>query len=285
MLKIIILGTGRAGGALGIALDRAGHHIETLIHHTRPANLPLRRIRELALDSVTEIAADLLIVATPDPAINSTAKRIAQLDRLPEFALHLSGSLSSGELEPLKGRGVWVGSMHPLLSISDPIRSADHFKETYFCVEGDEEALKIARKLVLSLGGKPFSIETESKPLYHAAAVMASGNVTALFDAAIEMLSNCGLTRQSSHAVLLPLLRSSVDNLGEKTTSEALTGPFARGDLEAFRRHLTALEGLDDEGIREIYLALAERSTRLGGSEHLVEILNSISIAKGVRGC
>lgn len=285
MLTITIVGTGRAGGALAIALERCEHSIDALIHHTRPADLPLPGGRRIALADVDDIYSDVLIIATPDPEINSVAASVSRLKGLPRVALHLSGSLTSGELAPLKKKGIAVGSMHPLVSISDPISGAERFAGSYFCIEGDDEAKKVASTLVTALGGTAFSIETSFKPLYHAAAVMASGNVTALFDAAVEMLSNCGLDHVSSHAILLPLLQSTVANLSESSTSEALTGPFVRGDIEAFQRHLQAIERLGRPDIREIYLALAERSARIANNERSNEIVNSISIAKRSTRC
>jgi predicted short-subunit dehydrogenase-like oxidoreductase (DUF2520 family) len=229
-----------------------------------------------------------LVIATPDPEIFPAATRISPFHRLPKVALHLSGSLSSAELYPLKTRGVAVASMHPLVSISDPVVGADRFEGAYFCVEGDEAAVDTAKELVLAVGGKPFAIETEFKPLYHASAGMASGNVTAVFDVAIEMLSKCGLETSKAHEVLLPLLESAVANLGGQSTEEALTGPFVRGDVDAFLRHLTALEGTAGEDIKRIYLLLAERSVEIAArSSHArTDALDeAISIAKRKIGC
>jgi hypothetical protein len=44
-----------------------------------------------------------------------------------------------------------------------------------------------------------------AKPLYHAAALMASPNLTALIDISLEMLGRCGLTANQSQKVLVPL--------------------------------------------------------------------------------
>jgi len=283
---VSIVGIGRAGGALAIALDRAGFQIDQLIYRADPpAESRLDSQKFVAVESVAAIDSDILLIATADQEIRTTAFILAQMARLPLVALHLSGSLSSNELWSLKKNGVAVGSMHPLVSISDPERGSSRFAGAYFCVEGDAAAVVAATTIVEALGGQHFSVETQLKPLYHASAVMASGNVTALFDAAIEMLSECGIERENAHRILFPLIQSTVGNLADRSTEKALTGPFVRGDVAALERHLDAFEGTIDEGIRSIYLDLAERSVRLAGGEHTQELLTAISMAKRKTGC
>ena len=109
MTTISILGTGRAGGALAIALDRAGIDVEVLIHHKSPAGLLLEKAKQVPLESLAEISTEVLIIATPDPKIRPMAEKIAQFSSLPRVALHLSGSLASDELASLKMRGRSAG--------------------------------------------------------------------------------------------------------------------------------------------------------------------------------
>ena len=87
---------------------------------------------------------------------------------------------------------------------------------------------------------------------------MASGNVTALFDVALEMLRECGLTRSQAQQALLPLLTSAVKNLEKLDPAAALTGTFARGDLETVKRHLDALK--NNRPALELYRLLGLRS-------------------------
>jgi predicted short-subunit dehydrogenase-like oxidoreductase (DUF2520 family) len=89
---------------------------------------------------------------------------------------------------------------------------------------------------------------------------MASGNVVALFDVALEMLGECGLDRKTARAVLLPLIASSVRNLETKMPEEALTGTFSRGDVETVKRHLAILKNKD---VRDLYRILGQRSLQL----------------------
>jgi len=290
--SISIIGLGRLGGALAIAIDRAGCRLDQLIYHStlpRPevAKLPANIIAVAEVDSID---SDVLLIATQDQLLRPLAEHLSRLASLPRIVLHLSGSLSSEVLESLRDRGVAVGSLHPLVSISDAVLGADRLPNAYFCVEGDIEAVSVAEELVKLLKGNSFTIESRLKPLYHAAAVMASGHITALFDAAIETLARCGLEPSEAKAILFPLLESTVANLRLQMPADALTGPFVRGDIEAFRSHIQAFEGEVDEGTRRVYLELAERSVRIAESGSATNVDRSgleeaISMAKRKTEC
>jgi len=271
--EVSIIGTGRLGTALAIALATEGYSINALIarrrgNARRAASLLDLPTRVMAVKELAESPAPaVLLIATPDDQIASVAEMLARLDwstpRTPTV-VHTSGALSSDVLTPLRKKGWSTGSLHPLVSVSEPKAGAGLLRNAFWCVEGDKRAVRMARAIVRDLDGKSFSISSDKKPLYHAAAVMASGNVTALFDVALEMLEQCGLTRSHSRQVLLPLLASAVRNLEEMDTSPALTGTFARGDVETVKRHLEVLKS--NKAALEFYRLLGRRSLELAAA-------------------
>jgi predicted short-subunit dehydrogenase-like oxidoreductase (DUF2520 family) len=268
--EVSIIGTGRLGTALAIALAGENYSIRSLVARRRESarraaallDGPSRAVavKELA----DQPAPELLLIATPDDQIASVVKTLAKLDwELPSRAtvLHTSGALSSAALSLLREKGWSTGSLHPLASVSEPKAGSRLLRGAFWCVEGDKRAVRLAREIVRDLDGKSFSISSENKPLYHAAAVMVSGNVTALFDVALEMLGDCGLTRREAQNALLPLLASAVRNLEKLDPAQALTGTFARGDVETVKRHLQVLK--NNEAALEIYRLLGLRSLEL----------------------
>jgi predicted short-subunit dehydrogenase-like oxidoreductase (DUF2520 family) len=285
--RVSIIGAGRMGTALGLALRRAGCRIEVVVTRTPQSahraakligggaaglierqwvNAPSATMRRL-------VESDLLLISTPDDALEAVAARLAgTVRRAPNqpgktqlLALHTSGALSSEVLAPLRALGFSVGSLHPLVSVADAANVPDRFSGAYFCVEGDRAAARVARSLVKHLGGHSFTISPQDKPLYHAAAAVSSGHVTALFDLAIEMLVECGLTKRRAQQILAPLLASAAANLGAKTPAEALTGPFARGDVATVEKHLAAMRTRKMKEAIDLYSALGLRAARLAG--------------------
>jgi predicted short-subunit dehydrogenase-like oxidoreductase (DUF2520 family) len=223
--------------------------------------------------------ADLVVVAVPDDSIGVISEKLAQI-HLPKrhgsTVLHTSGALSSAVFADLAAKGWHSGSLHPLISVSDPRVGATAFRKSFWCVEGDTVALRVARQVVRHVGGRSFTVDRKDKPLYHAAAVMSSGNVVALFDVALDMLEKCGLSRRQAQAALLPLLQSTIANLGRLGPEKALTGPFSRGDLATIKLHLSALSRTDLSKALEIYRLLGSHAVNLAKNKLSLEIRNEI---------
>ena len=287
-VRIAIVGAGRLGTALGRAVARAGYRVELVVTKgaagARKAGrlfgpgvltLTSKQLGRLTSEQLARLTrCDLILIATPDDVIGVAAAQLSALftvrfatgsHRRParRVALHTSGAISSDILGPLREAGLAIGSLHPLVSVSDPVLGAELLRQAFFCVEGERAAVQRARSIVRDLGGQSFTIDARKKALYHAAAVTASGHVVALVDLAMEMLSRCGLSLPRARQVLLPLVKSTVENLATRAPAHALTGTFARADLATVRAHLTAIHSQKLGDALAAYLLLGKRSTDL----------------------
>jgi len=271
---VAIIGAGRLGKALALALQSSGYAIVALVARHRATaqkaarlfNKASARPEALGASQLGQLPpASLIIISTPDDGIADTAENLSNVwaGKTGTVVLHTSGALSSEVLAPLKGRGFHTGSIHPLISISDPVAGAEALRGAFYCLEGTRKAEALAKSIVRDLGGSSFSIKAEKKALYHAAAVMASPHLTALFDLALEMLASCGLNKTQAQKVFIPLLESTVNNLKVSTPQQALTGTFARGDVATVRRHLQALSGKDLDEAAAVYKLLGLHSLDL----------------------
>jgi predicted short-subunit dehydrogenase-like oxidoreductase (DUF2520 family) len=291
--SVAIIGAGRLGTALALALSQNGYRIAALVARRTPrARLAARAIspRPLALgasrlDSLPD--TDIILITTPDDQIAEVATRLAQAfvmrhdgsqrrsssddnapsskRRLTRVVLHASGALASDALAPLGEHAFSIASLHPLISVSDAESGARNLPGAFYCLEGEARALREARRIVRALGGQSFSIAARDKSLYHAAAVITSGHTVALFSLATALLARCGLSETRARRVLLPLLASTLANLATRTPVDALTGTFARADLTTVRKHLAALQTACAPGsdALAIYALLGEHSLQL----------------------
>ena len=290
MVSVSIIGVGRVGGALALSLPPEKYRIENLIYRRDQDLAPIAERLETVprigtLTSFENISSDIIFVTTQDANIGAVAIELASKVPNSSIVFHTSGSYSSSILSDIRAKGCGTGSLHPLVSISLAEFGPVRFRNAFFCVEGTTDAVRAGKEIVADLGGRPFSIDSKFKTLYHAAAVTACGHLVALFDSAVEMMTKCGLSADESKNILMPLVTSTVQNLNEQSTAAALTGTFARADIETFTRHLTTLNENVSDDLLEIYLLLGERSLELaakqGVSRERIDTLRTkVSIAK-----
>lgn len=271
------------GTALGLALTAIGYRIE-VVTAKRPASvrraarvfgaetlaLSASQLAQPTVDQVDRLnRCSLVLIATPDDITESIGLQLSDIvtsQPLPKeaprrrVALHTSGALGSEVLAPMRRAGFAVGSLHPLVSISESRAGANLLTRAFFSIEGDTAAVRAARALVRALGGESFQINSDQKALYHAAALTASPQMTALFDIAVDMLGVCGLKPGRARQILLPLVESTLANLATQDPARALTGTFKRGDRATVEMHLAALKQADLPQALCVYVALGQRS-------------------------
>ncbi len=136
-----------------------------------------------------------------------------------------------------------------------------------FGVTADAEILSWADGIVGDLGGRPFHVAAEDKPLYHAAACMASNYLVTLMYLVEEVYGRMGLTRDEARRAFWPLVKGTVANGETRGTIPSLTGPIARGDGGTVRKHLRGFRKRFPELTklyRELGLFTAEVAGRKG---------------------
>jgi predicted short-subunit dehydrogenase-like oxidoreductase (DUF2520 family) len=282
---VVIIGPGRMGLALGSAL-RQQDAVDRLTffgrgHESPPhpifdawpiggdveAVAPGADYRMLPAPVPARTAAVLL--AVPDAALPEVAWDLARMGDAPPgcAALHLSGALSTDVLGPLHEAGYAIGSMHPLIAVADPWLAAERVLGAAFAISGEPAALGTARRIVFALGGRPLVVPPPLRPLYHAGAVVASNYLVAIAGLAMRLLNEAGVPAEDTLPALLPLLRSTLDNIEQLGLPAALTGPIARGDADTVRLHLARLSGVD----RTLYCGLGMELLRLARETGLDE--------------
>jgi len=251
-----------------VALHAAGFTITEIIGRDSPGSR--RRARSLAakVGARTETAnsatldATLLWFCVPDGEIQRAAS--ARADQLVartavhkkqklRFAFHSSGALLSRELEPLRSAGVAVASVHPLMTFVAGAQPS--LTDVPFAIEGDEAAVRVARRIVRELGGESFSLPASRKAAYHAWATLTSPLLLAFLVTVEEAASAAGLTRQDARHKSLPIIRQTLANYSRLGPARSFSGPLVRGDAGTVAKHLAVLK--KHPTVHEVYVALA----------------------------
>ncbi|MCY1062396.1 DUF2520 domain-containing protein [Nannocystis sp. SCPEA4] len=174
------------------------------------------------------------------PAAEALVRRGAP--RVP--VLHAAGSVVAREgLAAAAAAGHPVGTLHPICSLRRE-RPGSRLGSCVFGLEGDPEARAMALRWIgsqahLDLQG----LNAEQRTRYHAACALAGNHVAVLAERAAETMRSLGLPGPTTTRALGELLRSALDNLLALGMPHGVSGPAARGDLAALKRHEAALEG------------------------------------------
>jgi predicted short-subunit dehydrogenase-like oxidoreductase (DUF2520 family) len=256
-----LVGAGRAGTAVALALGRAGWSARAVAGRA-PDTVSTRRAGCL-LGAEPVAAADagrgceLVVVAPPDAEIANVAADVAPSLEPGALVVHLSGARG------LDGFGavtrdrpdVSFGVLHPLQSLPSPELGAARLAGSWCAVDGPDAVGALA----VSLGMRPFRVAPERRAVYHASACVASNHVVALLGQVERLATEAGVPFDA----FLPLVRATLDNTAELGPAAALTGPVARGDVATVAAHLDALPA--DE--RAAYAAGAAAAARLAGRD------------------
>ncbi|MEE8378249.1 MAG: Rossmann-like and DUF2520 domain-containing protein [Candidatus Aminicenantaceae bacterium] len=268
MKSFSLIGAGKVGTTLGKALSEAGYTIRSLSCATLPEAEESRRIigrGEPSIDNIhTAQNGEILFISVPDDRITNVVQELDSSDIFwqKKTVFHCSGLIPSEVLKPLRAKGASTASFHPIQSFSNKHASSGIFQNTYFGLEGEEQAVTIGRKIVRDLGGRSIQIRPEDKPIFHAAFSITSNFFVVLLDSAVALLKTSGLSEEKAVQILRPLLDGTLKNIKEENSvRSALTGPVIRGDGQTVKAHLGALKNFP--GVEAVYRQLALRALEM----------------------
>ena len=254
---LALVGPGRAGTTVSLAL--CAQVYEAVGVAGRAADAASTLAAAACLDAEPRfvaqvgVGASLVIISTPDAAIEGVATAIAPSLEPDALVVHLAGSRGLDVFAELRRRrpDIRVGALHPLQSFPSTSIGLDRLPGSWAAITGDAQVEDLADLLEV----RPFWISDGDRERYHAAAVVASNHLVALLGQVERMAAAAGVP----FAAFAPLIDASVDNAFEMGPRAALTGPVARGDLATVEAHLAAM----DPGERDAYRALAREAARL----------------------
>jgi predicted short-subunit dehydrogenase-like oxidoreductase (DUF2520 family) len=256
-LAVGIVGAGRAGTAMGVALARAGHAIVAV---SAISDASIRRVHSNFPDALiadpAEVVrhADLVLLTVPDDALPDLIAGLVATGApvAGRMLAHASGRYGITVLEAATRAGALPLALHPVMTFTGRDEDVDRLKGLCFGVTSPDVLRPAAEGLVIEMGGEPVFIAEADRPLYHAAIAFAANHLITLVTSASDLLAGAGVAEPGR--LLGPLLTASLDN-ALRFGDAGLTGPVARGDAGTVASHMAALSG--QPATRAAYVALA----------------------------
>ena len=250
-----VIGAGRLGSSLVQAMAAAGYTVSAASTR-RPAHarwLADRMPGTAVTDRAQEVAdaADAVFICVDDGSIAAVCVSIQW--RRGQSVIHCSGAQPLSVMAAADAQGAVTGGFHPLQTFPGP-DMAHRFSGIAFGIESRSAGLRDwMTQLAHDLGGETIEISEDVRAAYHASAVMACGLLTGLVGLSADMWRGLGVDRQRAVELLMPLVASTVEGIGERGIPAAITGPYVRGDVEtvqnAHRSDSSRLCG-DRQGVR-----------------------------------
>ena len=257
-LDVGVIGTGRVGAALSVALIRAGHRVVGASAVSQASRQRIERflpgVAVLQPEDVLE-AASLVLLTVPDDVLPGLVNGLAATGApvAGRMLVHASGRHGLAVLNPAVQLGALPLALHPVMTFTGRPDDVDKLAGICFGVTAPDVLRPAAEVLVMEMGGEPVFIAEADRAFYHAALAGAANHLVTQVVQAQDLLARAGVAQPAR--MLAPLLSAALDN-ALRLGDAALTGPVARGDAETVAGHLQALRADAPEAL-PAYLALA----------------------------
>lgn len=241
---VAVIGPGRVGSALALALVRGGRRV---VAAADAGGGSAERLAERIAGCRTYVdpvgavaAAQLVLVTVPDDEIEAVVTRVAAADgwRSHHRVVHCSGAAGLDVLRLAARSGARVAACHPAQTVPAGA-DAETLLGAAWAVTCAAEDRTWAEELVIDAGGDPFPLAAGARTLYHAGLTVGSNAAAAAVAVARQLLLAAGI--DAPERILEPLALASVRNVVRDGAS-ALTGPAVRGDTGTIADHVTALD-------------------------------------------
>jgi predicted short-subunit dehydrogenase-like oxidoreductase (DUF2520 family) len=284
--KVSIIGAGKVGSTLVLALYKKGYPIVSIISRKGHSALSLAKAVKCkrASTQLIDLSPDteLIIIAVTDGELPQIVKQLTKIKKIKFkklFIMHTSGVHSTRVMEPLKKMGATVASVHPIQTFPEK-QSLLHLQSKlhgiYYGINGSTKAIVKAERLVADLEGKAIEIPEDMKSLYHVACVFASGYMLTFLNVIKELSQSIHL-KASWTEVFGPLMTNAMENMVKTSTSDAITGPILRGDIETIEEHLKTLS-LHAPQFIPLYTVTGIEMARIAKDHNKIEQKNFIEI-------
>lgn len=267
MKQVHLVGAGRAGCALGIALRASGWTVDAAWSRSEAGARRAERWLGMPVSygfntlEACVSGAEQVVLAVVDDAIVSMAERLAPCLGEEAVVVHMSGSRPGVEMK-VPGMRAWCGAVHPLESLADPLGAVEQLRGAFLGLDGSERAVALGERMARDVGAHAVRLLGEQKALYHAGAVTAANHLVALMGSGIRMMELAGIEEAQGRAMLCRLAQGALSNLEGMRPEEALTGPARRGDVETVRGHLERLRAQAPVDAR-LYAAVLEETVEV----------------------
>ncbi len=277
-VRLVILGPGRVGQALGRRWQEAGVSLLGFLGRDQAKAEAACAFagggRPCGWADVK--AAHAVVVAVGDPDVEALASQAVKVGAVRSCSLwlHTSGRLGLSALLPVEQAGARTAGFHPAMPFPDAERGYAALDGSPCVLLPGHGSQQLLAMLCHKARMRPCWADPRGDRIaYHAACALAANGLTALRAAVDAVFAHSGsLAAADADFVAHALMQSALAACRDSGPTAALTGPVLRGDAAALSAHRRALSSLSLP-VQEAYRALMAAALPLAAERGLPQAL------------
>lgn len=253
-MKIGLIGCGKVGTTLCYLIKKSNQVVGVcdIKRYNEKRALRLLGIKKNIPFKQLCQKSEILLFATPDDQIVHAFKRAQPFLHGKKYIVHFSGLLPASIFP--KQPHLYRCAVHPFATFPRILIPPPR-KNYFLFMEGDPDALSMARKIFPK---KYFTLRTIQKPdktTYHLIGVFSSNLLTGLMAATYELAKKIHWSEKDFYEIVVPLIEETLNNVKKFKLENALSGPLERGDVEVIKAHIKMLK--ENKNLMMIYKTLS----------------------------
>lgn len=255
-MKIVLIGSGKVGRALGHALKEAGHQILMISGRNSASATQLAEELNSSYCQVIDIPneADIYILAVTDDSISEVSEEMSAVKGI---VAHCSGGT---ELEVIGKKHSMRGVLYPLDSFSND--SSYDLRDTPILIEGETDiTLRNLQQIGATISDHVFRMDSGQREQVHLAAVFYNNFIYHISSSLKQRLSKHSIDT----TIFNKLVNTTLQNLVSSDPHQKQTGPAARNDNKTIEHHLEMLR--NDSELFEIYHLITNQILKRKGHD------------------
>lgn len=224
-LGVGVIGGGRVGPILALALAGAGHAILGVTSGSDDDRVVALLPGVPLLDPLEVVRrSELVLIAVPHDQLAGVVAGLADVGAWQpgQLVLHTDASEGTGILAPAVARGAIPLAVHPAIAFTGTSMDLRRLAGGFAAVTAPAPVLPIAQALAVELGCEPVVVADEDRAAYGEAIATATTFSTSIVRQATSLLSGVGVENPGSY--LSALVHSTID--------DALIAAGSRVDLD-----------------------------------------------------
>ena len=212
-LGVGVIGAGRVGPVIGLALAGAGHAVVGITHGSDDERVSAMLPGVPILDPLEVVRrSELVVISVPHDQLGPLVAGLAEVGawQVGQLVLHTDPAEGTDILYPAASRGAIPLAVHPAISFTGTSIDLRQLANSFAAVTAPAAVLPIAQALAVEMGCEPVVVAEADRAVYAEAIATATTFSRAIVQQATALLSGVGV--ENPGAYLSALVHSTIDD-------------------------------------------------------------------------